>query len=101
MFELVGHGVLLLLTEEVGMNANNAGRRVGSSLGWVAAKAVTVTIATAQGAGRFGEGVLAGAEETYVSTRLADDAKARIRAAEFQAWKAARPQSQPIGIVVG
>jgi len=85
------------------MSAQAIGRRVGGGLGWVAAKAVTVSIATAQGAGRFGEGVVAGAEETYVATRTRDDAAMKLRAAAFEQWKAgqAARQQHPLTMAVG
>jgi len=66
------------------MDSFVVGRKLGSGAGKVAAKLVHVTIVAAQGAGRFGEGVMAGAEDGYATQAKLDSANRVARAAAFE-----------------
>jgi hypothetical protein len=84
------------------MSARNTGHRVGGAVGWVGAKIVSGTIRVAVASGNFGEGFLDGAEEKYVSTRLADEAAAaQRRVLMLAAMAAAKPQTQAVAMPVG
>jgi uncharacterized protein YdbL (DUF1318 family) len=85
------------------MSSFDKGRWVGGLVGKAAAKTVHVTVLAAQGAGRFGEGVISGVEDSYLAEAKACAAKRAVLAEANKArvMAAAAKQAHPLTMAVG